>query len=191
MKYSILRVDELHQKARQHLKFSVLARLSKGVIALCVGLFTLVIATGHLVDFESNFDFVRYILSRITLDPWFRGSHDMVWLSMNSPTTHFFFYCFMIISEMGAGLFCTTGSYLILKNAVSAQKDFYLGKSLFLLGGMIAVMSLYFSFSIIGSEWFMIWTSTEWNSQLTIYTFLTGMILAMGYILIPDPDEKR
>mgnify|MGYP001304488698 CR=1 FL=1 len=190
MKLSTLSLHNTYQRARLHLKFSVIARLSKGIVSLCIGVFIIGIFAGHLIDFESNFYFVRYVLSQITIDPWFRGTHDLVWLTISSPTTHFIFYCVMILGEMIAGLFCTSGAYLILKNASSAKKDFYLGKSLFLLGGMIAIIVLYFSFCVIGSEWFTIWTSTEWNSQMTIYAFSTSILLAMGYILIPDPEEK-
>ena len=163
------------------LKLSRVNRVSKGIVAICVGIFGLLVSTGNIIDFETNYQFVKHVLSMDDFQPWFQGAEIIGWRAITSPQLHFIFYSLIILGELLTGVFALAGGVLMITN----KKSLNFGKALFFVGGTIGILVWYLGFSVVGAEWFSMWAS-KWNAQMKAYAFSTFILLAMIYTATPD-----
>ena len=169
------------------MKIITLHRLSKAVIAASVSIFYLVVGYNNIVDFNTNFYFLQHVLSMDAMQPWF-DSDFILHRSIHSHKMHIIFYWGIIIGELCAGVLGFLGAMMMLKNMHFNAQHFVEGQFFFLLSTIIAMLIWYFSFSVIGAEWFMMWAN-QWNAQMKAYTFSSFILLVMMYIIIPSPKE--
>jgi predicted small integral membrane protein len=163
------------------LKLSDVNRISKGVIAMCVGVFGTLVATGNIIDFETNYQFVQHVLSMDDFEPWFQGADIIGWRAITSPELHFIFYSMIILGELLTGVFSITAGVIMITN----KNALNLGKALFFIGGTFGILVWYLGFSVVGAEWFSMWAS-KWNAQMKAYAFSSFILLAMIYVATPD-----
>ena len=172
---------------RDFLLLPNVVRLSKGLIALSIGIFCLLVSTGNMLDFQSNYQFVKHVLAMDALEPWFKGGEALKWRAITSPTLQLIGYWIIILGELLAGIFATWGAINMLRRAKTGGTMFQKGKSFFLIGGTIAILVWYFGFAVVGGEWFAMWAS-QWNGQMKAYAFATFILLSIVYMLVPEPS---
>ncbi len=154
-------------------------RLAKGVLALSIGLFGLLVGWTNVVDYDSNWQFVRHVLAMDAFEPWFDGT-GIADRAITSEPVQRAFYAAIIAGEFVAGALFAAGGVLLLAGAVR-DRAAPVGKALAVLGGTVAVLVWYTGFAVVGGEWFAMWAST-WNGQEKAYTFATFILLALLYI---------
>ena len=125
-----------------------------------------------------------------TLQPWFQGADAIGWRAITDETVHKVFYSLIIFAEVFAGIFFCVGSLLMFRRFMCGQGMYTLGKSMVLLGGVVATAVWYFGFCSVGSEWFAMWTSKEWNGQMKAYAFSTFILVSMAYVMMPEPKDE-
>ncbi|MDW5415782.1 DUF2165 domain-containing protein [Iodobacter sp. CM08] len=155
--------------------------LCKGVLALSIGLFGILVASGNLLDYQSNWQFVQHVLAMDKMESWFEGS-VLQQRAIHNPTVQTVFYIGIIIGEALFGLLCTLGGLLIL-SSLFKDKIRYLtfGKISFTLGALMAILVWYTGFAVIGGEYFAMWAN-KWNGQMKAYAFISFILLSLMYI---------
>ncbi|AUH50799.1 hypothetical protein CXB49_08270 [Chromobacterium sp. ATCC 53434] len=153
--------------------------LCKGALALSIGLFGLLVASGNIVDYDSNWQFVRHVLAMDTMEPWFQGAalkqravHDPLWQRAG--------YFAIVTGEMVFGLLCTAGGVGMLLSA-AGNGCLRWSKSVFNLGAMLAILVWYFGFAVVGGEYFAMWAN-QWNGQMKAYAFISFIVISLIYI---------
>ena len=156
-------------------------RLLQALTLFLAGAFGLFVFAGNLMDYDSNFQFVRHVLS---MDTTFEGN-ALMWRAIESPVIHHIAYIGIIIAE---GLFAALGiiggvKLFRLRDASVAAYDKarIWGYAAYGLGFLI----WFVGFIIVGSEWFAMWQSSIWNGKDTamgISTLWAGfaVLLAMN-----------
>jgi predicted small integral membrane protein len=156
-------------------------RLLQALTLFLAGAFGLFVFAGNLMDYDSNFQFVRHVLS---MDTTFEGN-ALMWRAIDSPAIHHIAYVGIIIAE---GVFAALGiiggvKLFLLRDASVAAYDKarIWGYAAYGLGFLI----WFVGFIIIGSEWFAMWQSSIWNGKDTamgISTLWAGfaVLLAMN-----------
>ena len=157
-------------------------QLSKASIGLMVGIFCILVGYNNIVDYNTNFQFVQHVLKMDSMQPWFQGEL-LKSRSINSEILIQLCYWLIIAGELIAGIFCTGGALIMLRNMRKSQ--FELGQSLYLIGGTVALLIWYFGFAVIGAEWFQMWAN-KWNGQMKAYSFICFIILTMVYVAAPS-----
>jgi len=156
-------------------------RLLQALTLFLAGTFGLFVFAGNLMDYDSNFQFVRHVLS---MDTTFEGN-ALMWRAIDSPVIHHIAYIGIIIAEcLFAALGIIGGVKLFrLRDASVAAYDKarIWGYAAYGLGFLI----WFVGFIIIGSEWFAMWQSSIWNGKDTamgISTLWAGfaVLLAMN-----------
>ena len=165
-----------HQQARMNYQTSV--RISKCIVAFSVGFFCFIVGLNNILDYNTNLQLVKHVLSMDAMKSWFDGTAIQGRAIVND-TFHHLAYWIIIILELLAGIICLAGSITMVTN-INTDK-FITGKSLYLLGATLAILIWYFGFAVIGAEWFAMWAS-EWNSQATAYRFSFFILLSMCFI---------
>jgi predicted small integral membrane protein len=137
-------------------------RLLQALVVFLSGLFALFVFAGNLMDYDSNFQFVKHVLS---MDTTFEGN-ALMWRAITEPWVHQLAYIGIIIAEGAfAALAITGGIKLFLHRDDTARfhKAKVWGFAAYGLGFLI----WYLGFVVVGSEWFAMWQSSTWNGKDT------------------------
>ena len=155
--------------------------LTKGVLALSVGLFGLLVAGFNMIDYELNWQFVRHVLAMDAMKPFFQ-SNSAHWRAITDPWLQTAFYWAIIAGEALVGLMCGLGGVLILGGGLSSRPQILmLGKAVFCFGCLVAILVWYTGFAVIGGEYFAMWAST-WDGQMKAYAFAGFILLSLIYV---------
>ena len=157
-------------------------RLSKSLLAFCVGIFCFIVGLNNIVDFDTNFQFVQHVLSMDTMHDWFKGD-ALRGRAIVDQTFHLFGYCLIILCQILSGLICLFGAIKMITNLHS--EDFNSGRSLYITGATIAILVWYLGFGIIGAEWFVMWANV-WNGQQSAYNFSIFILISMCYVQLKE-----
>ena len=138
-------------------------RLFQSLILALAGLYGLFVFAGNLMDYDSNYQFVRHVLS---MDTTFEGN-ALMWRAIDNEIIHHIAYWGIIIAEGLFALLALIGAFKLFarRNADTAayNQAKWWGYAAYGLGLLI----WFFGFIIIGSEWFAMWQSSTWNGKDT------------------------
>ncbi len=171
------------RSAENILRFAQVA--TKGVLALSIGLFGLLVAGFNIIDYGLNWQFVQHVLAMDAMKPFYQ-SNSAHWRAITDPRIQTAFYWVIIAGEATVGLLCGLGGLLILAGGWSSRpRILTLGKAAFCFGCLIALLVWYTGFAVIGSEYFAMWAST-WDGQMTAYAFSGFILLSLIYVSKPE-----
>lgn len=154
-------------------------RQLKIFVVFAAGLFGLFVLLGNLVDYNSNFQFVKHVLS---MDTTFEGN-SLMWRAITTSGLHTFAYWILIILE--AIFTCTAlhGAYRMWINRKSSGEIFNDSKRFGYYAFMLGFIIWFLGFVVVGSEWFAMWQSEIWNGKDTamgIVTLWTGFAILLA-----------
>nr|WP_199068074.1 DUF2165 domain-containing protein [Chromobacterium sp. ASV5] len=162
-------------------------RLCKGALALSIGLFGLLVASGNLIDYSSNWQFVQHVLSMDSMQPWFHGE-ALRGRAIHSLPLQKLAYAAIICGEMAVGALCSLGGvFILLAIRPGCGRWLVRGKCCFTLGATLAILVWYTGFAVIGGEYFAMWAN-QWNGQHTAYAFAGFILLSLLYIGQPERE---
>jgi len=162
----------------------MIARVTKSLITLSLGIFSLLAGIDNIIDFGTNFAFVQHVLS---MDTTFPGN-KLLWRAITSDWVHHAAYAFIIASELVVGLLCIAGAWHLFAARARPAAQFNQAKAL-AIAGIAAGFGLYFfGFLVIGGEWFQMWQSATWNGQEAAFRFAAVFGLVLIYVSMEDGD---
>lgn len=155
-------------------------RLTKILLTVFFGLFAFLVAFGNVTDYNSNFMFVKHVLS---MDTTFEGN-SLMYRAITSSTLHHVGYIMIIIVEWIIAFTCFYGGWNMFKQRNGSAEAFHQAKKWGIIGLLLGVTVWFLGFQVIGGEWFAMWQSQEWNGldsafRLTTYIGTTLIILLM------------
>ena len=158
-------------------------RLAKIALVAGAGLLFLLVGINNLIDYETNFDVVKHILSMDMIPPGpFAGR------VIAASSLHHIFYLGIIGLELAGGAATMIGVLRLWRARNMAANDFNREKS-FAICGLAAVFGLYFiGFATIGGEWFQMWRAGDYNMQEPAFRFIGSIGLVMVFLNQPDGD---
>src|SRR5260370_26198741 len=109
----------------------MITRSAKLMLVAGIALFYTVVVFNNLTDFDSNYQFVRHVLS---MDSTFPGNHGM-WRALPSPAFHLAFYISIIAWEAATMILLWWGTIRLLRGLRVSAAAFNLAKR-------VAVMAL-------------------------------------------------
>lgn len=158
-------------------------RLSKILLVLCAGLLGLLTGLDNILDYGTNFEVVRHVMSMDTT-----GAGEMAMSrAVVSDTLHRLLYAAIIAAELAYGALCLFGAarlFVALRAGAAvfeAAKDFAIG------GLTLGVILYFFGFMIIGGEWLQMWRSADWNFQQPAFRFLVSLGVVLIFLASPEP----
>lgn len=160
-------------------------RIAKTAVVIGVALYTTLIVFNNLVDYGSNYEFVRHVLM---MDSTSSNSH-VRWRAINSPVWHSVFYWVIIGWETVSASVCWRGG---IGMVVSRRKDllvFRRAQNIAIAGLVLNLMLWLIAFLIVGGEWFLMWQSKTWNGQIAAFRMFT--IVGIVLLLLVQPENER
>jgi len=161
-----------------------ITRLSKITLMSAVAFYLTLVVFNNIVDYGSNFQFVRNIMLMSSVFEENQG----IWRAITSPVLHHICYWFIILWIGAAGLLCWMGTYHCWQAREADAEIFNQSKSLIIMGLSLILFLWLAVFIAIGGEWFMMWQSTDWNVQNASFRMFTIIGVLLIYISLPDAD---
>jgi predicted small integral membrane protein len=158
-------------------------RLCKIVITALSFFFLLLVVFNNATDPNSNYQFVRHVLS---MDTTFPGNAGM-YRAIRAPIAHKVFYASIIAWE---GLCCAlvgAGSLKLWKARRASTADWKASKGLASVGLTAGMVLWYFGFTTVGGEWFLMWQSRIWNGKETAFSLF--VIMGLSLLLLNQADD--
>ncbi|HRE40172.1 MAG TPA: DUF2165 domain-containing protein [Ignavibacteria bacterium] len=150
-------------------------RISKIVLLLIIALNLAIVALNNILDYNSNYEFVKNILNMSTTFP----DNNLMWRKIESPFMWNLFYIVIIVCEILIAALCFAGSASLFKSLKKSDIEFNKAKKFGIIGLVFSLILYGFAFITIGGEWFLMWQSTKWNGELPALKMfiLSGIIL--------------
>ena len=159
-------------------------RLSKILITSLSCVFLIVVVFNNLTDPDSNYQFVKHVLS---MDTTFPGN-TLMYRAITSPLLHKAFYAGIIGWEaMTCGLI-GTGTLRLWKARRADLATWKKAKGLASLGLTAGLFQWYFIFMTMGGEWFLMWQSKTWNGQDAAFRMFAIMGISLVYLVNQADD---
>ncbi len=151
-------------------------------MVLSLAAFGLIVGCDNLVDYRSNFLFVRHVLS---MDDTFPGN-ALLWRSIRAPWCWHAAYLLIIAAELLTGLLFAAACVAMARRLHAPADAFARSKRLVHWGTLCGFLVWFGGFTVIGGEWFLMWQSPHWNGQESAFRFFITMLAVCIYVQMPD-----
>jgi predicted small integral membrane protein len=158
------------------------ARIAKIVMLASLAAFALLVTFDNLIDYGTNFAFVRHVLS---MDTTFPGN-ALLYRRVTSPALWNAAYGLIIMGEGLTGLSLGLAALALLRHLRSAATRFNRAKRFVFIGAAAGFLVWFLGFMVIGGEWFQMWQSQTWNGQQPAFRFYMTIVAVL--ILVNQPD---
>ncbi|MEP9348473.1 DUF2165 domain-containing protein [Xanthobacter sp. KR7-225] len=161
-------------------------RFAKVVLVAALAAFALVVAYGNIVDYDSNYQFVRHVLSMDTTFPGnaLRGraiTDERVWRAA---------YAAIIAAEGLTGLLLAAAGVRMALRLGAPAAAFERAKGLAYLGCALAFMVWFFGFMVVAGEYFAMWQSRDWNGQAAAFRLYTAVLGVLILLALPEREVR-
>jgi predicted small integral membrane protein len=162
----------------------VIIRLAKVAIVAALASYALLVAWNNVVDYGSNYEFVRHVLS---MDTTFPGN-ALMHRAIADETVWRLAYAAIIATEWVTGLLLGFGALMLLARLRAPGAAFNRAKVWAVAGLTVGFGLWFFGFLVIAGEYFAMWQSKAWNGQASAFRIATEMLAALIFIALPDGD---
>jgi predicted small integral membrane protein len=164
----------------------MITRAAKILLLAGIALFYLLVVFNNLADFDSNYQFVRHVLS---MDSTIPGNHGM-WRALPSPAIHLAFYLGIIAWEIASTILLWWGVARLLRAMRLPAPAFNTAKRVPVMALTLSVLMWLVAFLSVGAEWFLMWQSHTWNGQEAAFRMFTVVGVVLLIVLQPDTEGQ-
>jgi len=162
----------------------LVTRLAKAALIAAFAAYALIVAYDNIVDYGSNYEFVKHVLS---MDTTFAGnalrhravSDEIVWRAA---------YALIIATEWVTGLLLALGAIALLRGLTAPAEAFNRAKVWAVAGLTVGFGLWFFGFLVIAGEYFAMWQSQVWNGQEAAFRIVTVILGVLVFVSLPDGE---
>jgi predicted small integral membrane protein len=162
------------------------ARWAKILLLAAIALFFTLVAFNNTTDFDTNYQFVRHVLS---MDTTFPNNHTMG-RAIRSPAVHLAFYIGIILWETLNAILGWAGAIALFRARHASRAAFGAAKRTGTLALTAGLLLWVLAFTTIGGEWFLMWQSRDWNGQQAAFRMFTTEALILILLLLPETEPS-
>jgi predicted small integral membrane protein len=150
----------------------VLIRLAKVAMIGSLAAYAFIVAYDNVVDYGSNYEFVRHVLSMDTTFPGNALSHRAI----TSESVWRVAYALIIAMEGLTALLLALGAAMLLGQLSAPAKVFNRSKVWAVVGLTVGFALWFLGFMVVAGEYFAMWQSKEWNGQEAAFRITTVIL---------------
>ena len=146
-----------------------------------IGVFACLVSLNNILDYQSNFEFVRHVLS---MDTTFEGNKLMN-RAIETSYLHHIAYAVSIFLEAAICLINLVAAGLMISAIrTSDSMRFSRAKGVAIIGLTIGFILWFGGFMIVGAEWFLMWQSPSWNGQTAAFRFSSIILGSLIFLSV-------
>lgn len=138
-------------------------------VVACLALYATMVFLGNLIDYDSNYEFVKHVFA---MDTTFPGN-KLMWRAINNEVLVNLAYWGIILAEGAVAVLGWTATAKLCRLQNQAAEKFNQAKTIGFYAFMLAIAIWFIGFICIGSEWFAMWQSETWNGKQTAMDIVT------------------
>lgn len=162
----------------------LVVRLAKVLMTAALAAFAFIVTYDNLVDYGSNYEFVKHVLS---MDTTFPGNRLMD-RAITSPTLWAFAYAGLISAEGATCILLAIGALTMLRAVRAPAAAFNRAKGWMVAGATLGFGVWFFGFMVVGGEFFAMWQSKTWNGQEAAFRFYMSLLAVLIFVNQRDSD---
>jgi predicted small integral membrane protein len=155
----------------------MIVRLAKIAMTAALAAFAFIVTYDNLVDYGSNYEFVKHVLS---MDTTFPGN-ALMGRAITAPWAWTLAYGGIIAAEGITCLLLLIGALAMFFARNAPASGFQRAKAW-------TVAGVDFGFMVVGGEYFAMWQSKTWNGQEAAFRFYMTMLAVLIFVNQPDQD---
>jgi predicted small integral membrane protein len=159
----------------------MIVRISKCCLVAGIALFFTLVVVNNTTDYDTNFQFVRHVLS---MDTTLAGNGGM-WRALRSSAIHRIFYASIICWEAVTACVAWWGVARLGGAVRKPAAEFAQAKGVAAGALAMGMMLWLVAFLVIGGEWFLMWQSAAWNGQQAAFRMFCVLGLVLVYLEMP------
>ena len=163
----------------------LMVRLAKIALVAAVAAFALIVAYDNIVDYGSNYEFVRHVLSMDTTFP----NNALIGRAIVDPRVWTAAYIAIITMEGLTSLLLFVGAWALLTRLKSPASEFNRAKGWAVAGLTVGFGLWFFGFLVVAGEYFAMWQSQTWNGQQAAFRLTTVILGVLIFVSLPDSDN--
>jgi predicted small integral membrane protein len=164
----------------------MITRVAKVLLLAGIALFYTLVVFNNVTDFNSNYQFVRHVLS---MDSTFPGNHAM-WRALPAPAFHIAFYISIIAWEAATMIVLWWGVVRLVRALRLPPAAFHLAKGVPVMALTLSMLMWLVAFLAIGGEWFLMWQSRAWNGQEASFRMFVVVGLVLLILIQPEGETQ-
>jgi len=157
------------------------------VLVALNALYLLLVAFGNITDFDTNQAFVHHVLSMDTTNFGQPAGTDLdphvMWRAITSPILQNILYVLLIAWEAAAGILLAVAVVFWIRERGTGYR---VARRLSTIGLLMLLLLFFGGFTVIGGEWFQMWTSTAWNGEDPAFRNSVLALLTVIVIHLPS-----
>lgn len=161
------------------------ARIGKLVMVAGLAGFAGLVTLNNLVDYGSNYAFVRHVLS---MDTTFPGN-ALTGRAISAPALWHAAYLLIIALEALTCLAFACSAFVMARHLRGHAVEFRRAMRFVWAGASLAFLLWFIGFMVVGGEWFAMWQSQTWNGQQAAFRFYVTAMLVL--LVVALPEEER
>lgn len=158
------------------------ARWAKILLLAAIAFYFTLVVFNNVTDFESNYQFVRHVLS---MDSTFAGNRGM-WRAIHSPALQLTFYLGVIAWETVNAALGWWGVVSMLRALRASEVEFVQAKRVGIAALTSGMLLWFVAFTTVGGEWFLMWQSATWNGQEAAFRLFVSEGVVLVMMLLQD-----
>jgi predicted small integral membrane protein len=160
-------------------------RLAKILMTAALAAFAFIVAYDNLIDYGSNFEFVKHVLSMDTTFPGNKLMHRAV----TDPAMWRVAYGAIIAAEGVTCVLLAVGALAMLLTWRAPAARFNRAKAWMVAGATVGFGVWFLGFMVVGGEYFAMWQSSTWNGQQAAFRFYMAILGVLIFVNQPDADQ--
>ena len=162
----------------------MIVRLAKIAMTAALAAFAFIVAYDNIVDYGSNYEFVKHVLS---MDTTFPGN-ALTSRAITDPKLWALGYAGIIAGEGLTFLLLLAAAFSMLFALRAPAARFERATTWMVAGVTLGFMVWFFGFMVIGGEYFDMWQSKNWNGQEPAFRFYMTMLAVLIFVNQPDRE---
>lgn len=162
----------------------LIVRLSKIAMTAALAAFAFIVTYDNLIDYGSNYEFVKHVLS---MDTTFPGN-KLMGRAITEPNLWTLGYAGIIAAEGVTFLLLAMGAVAMFLAMRAPATGFQRTKAWMVAGVTVGFLVWFFGFMVVGGEYFAMWQSKTWNGQEAAFRFYMTMLAVLIFVLQPDGE---
>ena len=164
----------------------MITRTAKLLLVCGIALLYTLVVFNNLTDFDSNYQFVRHVLS---MDSTFPGNQGR-WRAISWPAVHLIFYITIIAWEIITAGLLWWGALRLLRARRRSSAEFNCAKGPAVIGLTASMLMFLVAFLSVGAEWFLMWQSHTWNGQDAAFRMFALAAMILIFLIQPETETQ-
>lgn len=162
----------------------LIVRLAKVAMTAALAAFAFIVTYDNIVDYGTNYEFVKHVLSMDTTFPGNKLMHR----SITDPRLWTLGYAAIIAAEGVVFILLAVASVAMLLALRAPAASFQRAKTWMVAGAAVGFMVWFFGFMVVAGEYFAMWQSKTWNGQEAAFRFYMTLLAVLIFVNQTDED---